>query len=233
MILLYQFPTAFGLPNLSPFCFKVETYLRMTDEPFATRVTAPQRAPLGKLPFIDDDGRIVADSAAIVEHLRATRGDKLDAGLSELDRARGHVLRRMVEEAFYFHLLYARWTDDEGFLNGAVPLFAELPPGVRALVPRLARHSIVKQTRAQGTGRHPAEEVYASARRDLAALSALLGESAYFLGDTPRSVDASLYAFLEVARSAPQPAGLAGAVGHHPNLVAYCERMKDRYFAPK
>ena len=34
MIQLYQFEPAFGLPNASPFCMKVETWLRMAALPF-------------------------------------------------------------------------------------------------------------------------------------------------------------------------------------------------------
>lgn len=34
MIKLYQFEPAFGLANASPFCMKLETYLRMADLPF-------------------------------------------------------------------------------------------------------------------------------------------------------------------------------------------------------
>ncbi|WP_310483468.1 glutathione S-transferase C-terminal domain-containing protein [Chamaesiphon sp. VAR_48_metabat_403] len=33
-IKLYQFAPAFGLPNASSFCLKLETYLRMMDLPF-------------------------------------------------------------------------------------------------------------------------------------------------------------------------------------------------------
>jgi hypothetical protein len=34
MIKLYQFNAAWGLPNPSPFCMKVETYLRMVSLPY-------------------------------------------------------------------------------------------------------------------------------------------------------------------------------------------------------
>jgi len=34
VIKLYQFAPAFGLPNASPFCMKMETYLRMAGLPF-------------------------------------------------------------------------------------------------------------------------------------------------------------------------------------------------------
>src|SRR5690348_16947942 len=115
MITLYQFAPAFGLPNPSPFCFKVENYLRMTEEPFETKIGDVRSAPKGKLPFIKDGGIVVSDSSHIVQHLVRTRGDKLDKHLSAHDRAVGHAVRRMVEEGTYFCLVYARWIDDAGF----------------------------------------------------------------------------------------------------------------------
>jgi hypothetical protein len=36
MITLYQFPPAWGVLNPSPFCMKVEMYLRMVELPSAT-----------------------------------------------------------------------------------------------------------------------------------------------------------------------------------------------------
>ena len=36
VITLYQPPSAWGIPSLSPFCTKVETYLRMVDLPYRT-----------------------------------------------------------------------------------------------------------------------------------------------------------------------------------------------------
>ncbi len=60
-ITLYQFPAAFGLPNASPFCMKVETYLRMAGIAYAPRYGMYQlRAPKKKLPYIDDGGGINA-----------------------------------------------------------------------------------------------------------------------------------------------------------------------------
>jgi hypothetical protein len=39
LITLHQFAPAFGLPNASPFCMKLETYLRMAGLPCETAVT--------------------------------------------------------------------------------------------------------------------------------------------------------------------------------------------------
>ncbi len=85
MIKVHQFEPAFGLPNASPFCMKLETYLRMTG--IAYELSPPDmrdlgKAPKGKLPFIEDNGKIIADSTFIIDHLKTTHGDTLDSWLS-------------------------------------------------------------------------------------------------------------------------------------------------------
>ena len=42
-IKLFQFPRMFGIPNLSPFCCKLETWLRITRVPYEV-VDTPIRA---------------------------------------------------------------------------------------------------------------------------------------------------------------------------------------------
>lgn len=231
MITLYQFPPAFGLPNPSPFCFKVENYLRMTGEAYEVKNGNPQKAPKGKLPFIKDGGVVISDSAHIVDHLKKTRGDKLDKDLSANDRALGHLIRRTLEEGLYFCVVYSRWVDEVGWQIGSKHFFKSMPAIARAIVPPIARRMVKKQVHAQGTGRHAPEDIYAMAGEDTAALSAILGDKPYFLGDSPTSVDASAYAFLALMLWSPLPEAIPDAVKKHANLVAYCERMKSRYYA--
>lgn len=230
MITLYQFPASSGLPNPSPFCFKVENYLRMTGEPFEIKHANPQKAPKGKLPFISDGGTVVADSALIVEHLKKTRGDKLDKDLSAADRALAHVIRRYLEEGTYFCLVYGRWVDDEGFAFAKKDLFGTLPTIARAIVPGIARGMVKKMARAQGVSRHAPADIYAMLAADMTALSELLGEKTFFLGESPTSIDATAYAFLAIMLWAPLPAAFGESIKKHSNLVAYCERMKSRYY---
>lgn len=230
MITLYQFPPAFGLPNPSPFCFKVENYLRMTGEPYETRVGNPRSSPKGKLPFIKDGGVVVSDSAHIVQHLVRTRGDKLDGRLAPRERALGHAVRRMLEEGTYFGLVYARWVDDAGFDAAGGEMFQSMSPVARALVIPIARRMVRKQTHAQGTGRHAPEDIYSMVADDVASLADILGDQPYFLGAEPASVDATAYAFLATLLWSPRPPGLQGLVEKHPNLEAYCDRMKARYY---
>lgn len=231
MITLYQFASVWGLPNPSPFCFKVENYLRMTDLPFEIRSGDVRKAPKGKLPYIDEDGTIVADSTHIIEHLKRKHGDKLDADLSDQQRAMAHLIRRTLEEGYYWYVVTWRWADDAGFeLANRDLLRPNLPPILRSVLPGVIRKGVVKQLRAQGTGRHTRAEIEEGAEADLTALSTLLGDQPFFLGDAPTSIDASAYAFLALSLWAPPPGKLEAMMKKRPNLVAYCERMKARYY---
>jgi glutathione S-transferase len=80
MIKLYQFNPAFGLPNPSPFCMKLKTYLRMTRIPFEIVPNASlAMAPKGKMPYIEDQGRVIGDSGLIIDYLKATYGGPFEA----------------------------------------------------------------------------------------------------------------------------------------------------------
>ena len=56
-IKLFQFPRQFAIPNVSPFCCKMETWLRIAGIPYEVVDTPnPRSAPKGKMPFIEDGG---------------------------------------------------------------------------------------------------------------------------------------------------------------------------------
>src|SRR2546422_630878 len=57
MVTLYKFAPAWGLPDLSPFVFKLETYLRMAKIPYKAEPGDPRKAPKKKLPYIEHDGK--------------------------------------------------------------------------------------------------------------------------------------------------------------------------------
>jgi glutathione S-transferase len=106
-----------------------------------------------------------------------------------------------------------------------------LPSLLRPILPAIIQRTIRKSLHHQGTGRHTRDEIYAIGKADLDALSALLGDKPYFLGDAPTSVDATTYAFLALTLWAP-PSGeeMPRHIRALPNLVAYCERMKARVY---
>src|SRR3990172_181027 len=196
MITLYQFPPACGLPNISPFCMKVEVYLRMARLPYQTAIVSMRKAPKGKAPHIEDNGRILAESGFIIDYLKATYGDSLDAWLSAEQRATAHALRRMMEENMYWAVLYSRWFEDRNWEKVRKVFFGGLPVPLRSFIPFLVRANMKKALWGHGIGRHRREEIYALGRSDITALAEFLGTKAYFLVDRPRSLHATAYAFL-------------------------------------
>jgi glutathione S-transferase len=229
-IVLTQPPTRpWGTPNMSPFCAKLETYLRATELPYKT-ASRFSRGPKGKVPHVVLDGKAMGDSQLIIDELEkrlAAEGKTpLDHGLSAHDRALARFVRRTFEEAYYFVGLYSRWLTDEGYPHTRDE-FKKFIPGL--IVP-LIRRGQIKKLDAQGTGRHSRDEVFAMGIGDLDALSELLADRPYLLGDQMRTVDCTLYAFLEGTLGFPVDSPQKKAATSHANLVAYRQRIRDRYW---
>ena len=231
MITLYQFPPALGLPNASPFCLKLELYLRMADLPYRNAYTLElHKAPKGKLPWIDDDGMAMADSGLIIDYLKRKYGDPLDGDLSPLLRARGLAITRLLEEHLYWTVLHDRWITEEGWALTGPGFFGGMPWPLRAIVPIVARRGIRAELRGHGMGRHAPEQIHALGIADVDALAALLGDQPYFLGAQATSVDAVATAFLANILMVPLETPIKAAAAGHANLVGYCRRMAQRYF---
>ena len=231
MITLYQFPPAFGLPNSSPFCMKLELYLRMAGLPYRNRYTLElHRAPKGKLPWIDDDGVAVADSGLIVEYLKRKFGDPLDSELTPRQRAAALAITRLLEEHLYWAVLYDRWIAAPGWEMTRPAFFGTMPWPLRLIVPWIARRGIRAELHGHGMGRHAPQQIHALGIADVDALAALLGDQAYFLGGQATSVDAIAAAFLANLLMVPLETPVKIAAAGHANLVAYCQRMAQRYF---
>ena len=79
MITLYTFGPYFGLPDASPFVTKAMLLLKFSGLPYEENRHGYSRAPKGKLPYIADDGIIIADSTLIRFHIEKKYGFDFDA----------------------------------------------------------------------------------------------------------------------------------------------------------
>src|SRR5207253_11126885 len=102
MITLYGFGPFFGLPDPSPFVLKVEVQLKMAELSFGKARCRPGDAPKGKIPYIEDDGEVIADSTFIRDHIEKKYGLDLDCGLTRDMRARAWAIERMLEDHLYW-----------------------------------------------------------------------------------------------------------------------------------
>lgn len=229
MLTLYQGPRVWGQPNQSPFCTKLEAYLRMAEIPHEVKLADIRKAPKGKVPYVELDGRLVGDSSLVIEVLKGHFGDRLDAKLEPRQRAEGRLLQRTLEEATYFVEVYNRW------LTGNFPVTRDallggmgLPRPAIVLFGSMIQRKQRRTLYGQGISRHSPSEIYEYGRRDFAAAAALLGDGPYLFGSEPSSYDAVLYAFTLGAFRTP----FADVYGRFPeNLRTFCERIDQRYFA--
>jgi glutathione S-transferase len=229
-IKLYQFPRLFGIPNVSPFCCKLETWLRIARIPYEVVDTLDLRkAPMGKLPFIDDGGVYVADSSLIVDYLVRTRGVDPDARLDAAQRAIVLLVQRTLEEHYAFVMAYTHLLREEGWQHTRVR-FDTFPAIVRPLVGSLVRRRIRKILWLQGVLRHSHENIVESALRDWRAVLTLMGRGPFFFGAEPTGVDAIIFGALATTVLTPIESPIRDFLRSQPKCVAYAERMRARLF---
>ena len=235
MLTLNKYLPAWGLSDISPFCIKVETYLRMVQQPFRVVVADGRKAPKQKLPFIEDGGKVVCDSRDIIDHLEAKLEKPLDAGLSAGERALSIAFRALIEEEMYFLVLVQRWQNDINWRT-YVPALREygralgVPNLLAPLILRSIRKQVLRDAWGQGSARHSAEEVDRRLRAALEAISVQFGDGPYFFGSRPRVIDATVYAFLSSLLDGPFESGARSYGLELQNLTAYRERMRREFF---
>ncbi len=226
---VHQFP-AFINMQPSPFGLKLETWLRMHKFSYDVEFSPMKMGPKGKVPFVSFDDQVMGDSELIIEALQAKHDLKED-DLSLDEKAKGVLIRRLVEEHLYFILVYSRWADPVGWEPFKKLVFSGVPFLIRGLISNKAHKAMGALLKSQGIARHNRDEIYQMADKDLLSLSASLGESTYFLGDKATLTDASAYGLIANILYDPTQTRLLEILKKYPNLIQYCERMKKEFWS--
>ncbi|HFD12410.1 MAG TPA: glutathione S-transferase family protein [Crenotrichaceae bacterium] len=231
MITLYQFPQFFDLPNLSPFCVKVECFLRMAQLEYTVESVADTRkAPKGKCPYISDNGQLLADSEMILDYLETQYKINLDASLSSEQKAYSRAIQAMLDERFYWTAVYSRWVDEQTWPQVSKLFFGDLSFPLNKIIPVLAKKQIIKQMYGHGIGRHREDEIYAIGQKDIVAIANILGDKQFIHGDQPTRIDACVFSYLVNFIVPPFSSPLKDEVQQHSNLIDYNQRMMTTYF---
>ncbi len=231
MLKLVQFHPAFGVRNMSPYCLKLETYLRKAGVAHEVVWNSDtSKAPKGKLPYIVDGDVVMGDSALIVGFFKEKYGDPLDGALTAGQQAQLLAWRVLFEDSLMFPILHSRWIDPAGW-DRMKTLFKRLPLPLRLIVPGIVRNGVRKQLFGQGMGRHTQDEIYRFGLQYLAAIETQLGDKEFMLGDTPTSLDATAYGFLANLVDIDFDNPLNRSARATPSFVGYCARVRQRYFA--
>jgi glutathione S-transferase len=230
MITLYVYGPRLGLPDMSSPCMKAQTLLKMAGLDYRIDRTGLRKAPKGKLPYIDDNGTIVADSTFIRWHIEEKYGIDFDKGLSPAERGQAWAFEKLCEDNLYWAIMRTRWLDDANFAAGPAAFFDDAPAPIRPLIKAMIRRSVRRGLHMQGTGRHSPAEMNRLASRGIDAIAAQIGDKPWLMGPEPCSADAMVHATVTGLLSPVFETPLRAATERHANLVAYRQRGMQRWY---
>lgn len=225
---LYQFDVTWDLPSPSPFCLKVQTWLRLAGLPYTVHPWTPMKAPHGKAPVVVVDGDVIADSSVILATLTQRFDVGLDRSLTPEQQALSVLVQRTLEEHTYFALLIDRWLVDEVWAEYRHVIGQPAPALLRRPATAWLRRGVRQATWSQGLGRLPREAVHDRAIADVDAVLTMLGDGPYLHGSEPTSIDATIYAWFAIFVHAIGKGRFADHCRSQPALVEYVERMRER-----
>jgi len=228
LIKLIQFPPSLGIPNASPFCMKLENQIRLLGLPYENKyIEDPRKYPKGKLPAIEHNGKLMADTRVIAPYLISLAEHDPDAVLTPEQQGISHAMHRMLEESLYFVVMHMRWIDDNSWPKLNKNLFSHLKPPLSWVLPGMLRKKVARDLQGQGTGRMTSDEILQLGQQDLAALEGLLGDKSFLFGAEPTMLDATAQAFLAGICHSTMPIALGKPSDA---LVSYCDRMKAHLY---
>jgi len=224
MITLYQW-------EMSPFCDKVRRVLHVKRQPYrveeldlAAVVTGKLRKinPVGKVPALEHDGKMIVDSSEIVRHLEREFPEPSLIPSEPGLRGLVHVLEDWADESLYFYELHLRLT----MRHNAQKWVPELTKRDAGVVRALARFVVPRETRArtraQGVGKKSPDAIHADIERHVGSLGDLLGKRQWLVGDALTLADIAVFVQLFCIRSTLEGWPIINGT---PNVVSWMDRV--------
>lgn len=220
-ITLYQFA-------VSPFCDKVRRVLAYKNLPFSTYewplTEVPriqERNPTGKLPFIEWDGEIIADSTdiALAIEERVPTPPLLPADPAEA--ALVFALEDWADESLYFYEMRLRF-GDEDFDRHFAKVAGNLPEDMRAMLAPIVRENFSTVTATQGIGRKSKAQLARDVDRLFGAIEGLQQRTGFVVGHQLTLADIAIVCQAECIADSTLGAEL---LDRRPALRAYFQRV--------
>ncbi|EYC28403.1 hypothetical protein Y032_0007g3208 [Ancylostoma ceylanicum] len=231
-VYLYQFPRSKALPNVSPFCLKVETFLKANKIPYEVCPVRMSRSEYGLLPFIELNGEHIADSQIIINRLIEHFNVKPLS--SPRDEAVARAVDRMADtHTFLVQYQFKLVENTDEFMN----LILRDMGCPSALVPILTpvasffmRGKAMKRI-AAGIGMMSSENYRDLLKKDYDAFQSLLGEQKFLFGDHITAADCTVFGQLATTLYIPTNSHAKDVLkDQYPALVEYCNRIRDTVF---
>lgn len=188
--------------------------------------------PLGRVPVMRADGKLIPDSHHIQAYLEA-RGADFQRGLSPQQRARSHMLIRTVEESLRMGLVHDRWLHPDVWPTLSQVFFAPVPEPARAQVAAEAQDHVRAGLMSHGIGQFDEADRLRRMQQDMDAVAATLGEQTFLFGDAPTAADAATGPVLDMILRLPAPTGLRQLVEQRATFAPYVDRVRAALYPHK
>ncbi|NYS26251.1 hypothetical protein HUK65_14775 [Rhodobacteraceae bacterium 2376] len=229
---VHAFAPAWGLPSSGPFALKLMAWLSHAGIPWRGVVdNRPANGPLGKSPWIEQDGLRMGDSDRIIRHLAARHG--LGDPMAQPDAAAvmRDALKTAFEERFHQILEWELFLHPEGFAGFRALLAEAAPPLLAPLIARQMQRHFARQLHARGIARLEATEIAALGKRHLDGLDTVLAEGTGWLnGAEPGVVDFAVWGQVAPLLHWPMATPVATHARRLPNVTDWSTRLQAAAF---
>jgi glutathione S-transferase len=195
------------------------------------------RSKKGQMPFVEVNGKEVADSNFVIRDLGLQFHKDLEAHLSQTDKALARAFHALIEDKLFWVMLYER-TEHMKEVFGEEVHGKGMPSW--SLPMRLSKSLIAwrigsqqkQRLFMQGTGRQTLVEAVEMGKEDLKSVSDFLGSKKFFLGDKPTALDATAFGHLGQIYFLPLETELKKWMETEcGNVVKFLNRIKEAYWS--
>ena len=238
---LFQFPKSGGR-NFSPYCLKVETYLRLHGIEYETveGISQLEKFSRHKFPVIQYNNELIPDSEAIIKFCETKvlpaspyLSRPTDHDLDEKQRDVSTMTIAMVENSFNPVMACYRWKNDAAWKQWKPIVFGSLPFPISLFVPNMVRKNNIARLCASGIGKYSDEELLAQATNILGVLSRLVGDNKFIFGNKFHHIDIVVYAALAQVINIQLDTPFHRLVSTYPNLLKYVKNFSQVVEASK
>ena len=189
-------PTILHQFAASPFCDKIRRVLRVKGVPFEIHewplveaAGISEKNPAGKLPYLEVDGRMIANSTDIAIEIEKNRPTPALIPSEPAERGRVLALEDWADESLYFYEMTLRF--------GAADFDANLPKLVpdaemRAMLGEMLKGVLAQTTSAQGTGRRPPAQLASDVDRLFGAIEDMQQATGFVVGKSLTLADIAI-----------------------------------------
>uniref|UniRef100_A0A7E4V4J1 Thioredoxin-like_fold domain-containing protein n=1 Tax=Panagrellus redivivus TaxID=6233 RepID=A0A7E4V4J1_PANRE len=227
-VYLYQFKRPDFGPNLSPYCIKIESYLRANNIRHEIVFAVMERSSKGLIPFIELNGQEYADSEFILYEIQKTFNVK-DVEDPERAGALRGLMRTFDTEVFFItYTFLSQLTKFHQVVGSSLPIPSFLFP----LFVKFLKHRLGNRIKGSSVGSFSEAEKLQVLERNLTAAENVLGNRRYFGGDIFSVADAAIYGQIAASYLFPVPVPTSTFIREKcPNLERYIKDVTNTLFS--